>query len=168
MPFPIFSGFGATPPVNLTAGTGDVMAVAIYAPSSGVIVVDKIIATALQNAGVFKTPAYIAIYVMRGPKGAEKAMFTPASTDLVGMPTQKQMADAGLQLLLTSYINVQSQCTPLDMDPGLLSARDGQTLLICSPGVVDGSTNAPALLGGPVSLTVLGHDDTETVRVKLR
>jgi hypothetical protein len=160
------TGFGATQPANLTGGTLECIVQTIQAPSSGRVHINTIIGTALQQAGAFKNPSYLAVYVLKGSKGA--TFVRPTSTILIGMPDPAALSQASLECVAMAYINLQSQATPLEFDDYEVSAKDGEILMVVTAGILDGSVSPATVLGGACSLTVLGRDDSAIVRLKAR
>lgn len=168
--FLLGTGWGATPPTLLTAGTGDVAVRQIISPTGGRVVISRINVAAIQMSGVLKNPSYTAFYLLSGGQGSAAAVqgIPPASTDLFGFPTQKQVADAGLQWEGGFYQNVQAQDDGVAFARGSLFVTGGRILYVCTPGIVDGSTNTPVIIGGPVSIMVRGWDDENVINAKLR
>lgn len=160
------AGFGSTASGNLTAGVNECIFQTIPSPSAGAIHITSITPMAIQVGGVFKNPAYIAVFVVRGAKGSSPVR--PGDPSLLGLPTQKQLSDASLEMLWSGYWEIQSQGGLWSFEPGELSAKDGQVLIVTTNGLIDGTTNTPTVLGGVCALATLGREESTIVRMKAR
>lgn len=165
------TGWGATPPANLIIAAGDVLIRQIPSPTNGEVNVARINVVSLQNSLAFKNPSFIAWWIMSGAQGSDKGLigFTPTDVNLPGMPSQKDLANASMQLEGMFYQNIQTQDDGVEFERGSLKVANGRVLYVCVATIVDGSVSpAAALGGGPFSITVRGWDDENIVHAKLR
>lgn len=160
----LLDGFGAGPPVTLTAGAGEIAARLIRSQPSGIVRVSTIQVLGVQSTAAVVATVYLPVFVLRGGASlgvgadgsAALALLRPTSTALVGMPAA---VPQGTELLYGGYIRVQNQLSlPLKFGPGEIEARDGQVIAVVMGHPVDGTVAPVVALAGNATLmlSVLG------------
>lgn len=161
------TGFGSLPPTVLTIG--DVLTTFINAAADVAIGITHLSFSAFQTSG---TPAasgelFIPYYVMRGSTGGSPAI-PGAGTYFIQIPTFKQIADSGYELLVADFISVSNNGVPITFERGHLEAKGNQQLVVISGAPFDATTLIPVNLASVSTQTVLGYDASSVIHRKLR
>lgn len=159
------NGFGSSASQTISGGALEFCARVVQSSSPGRILVTMINVAVLQVAGTFSANSYTPLYVMRGPRSS--VPINGQDTTLLGMPTQKQLADAGFTLLHTHYFSTQNPA-PLTFDNEELYAENGDVLMIVASPLIIGSTSPPSIQSNTLTLTVLGIEKNSVIRTTAR
>jgi len=158
------TGYGSGNFNALAFATNDCIAQTIVSPSSGRSVVTGIIVSGWPSAGAIGTNK-APYMILRGQKGSTPPI-PNGGASVTGLPSIKEVADAGFTLLAMGLTRLQNDGTVI-VTPDCV-ARNGEIIVIVVATSIDFSAAAPALQNSTLCLTVFGHDEAANVNTTLR